>query len=68
MSPSKMQHRAWFITHCAQRRIPVDQTLTTIFTNRVHDQVRLMVRELDALTLDAIRLREFNRLQQEATP
>ena len=68
MIPSKIQHRYWFITHCATRKIPVDQTMTIIFTNRVHEQVRKMAQELDPLTLDVIRIREFNKLQQEATP
>ena len=66
MNPTDVQHRAWFITHCARRRIPVDQTAAKIFVSRMTGQLTCRERGIDPLTLESIRLREFNTLQKQA--
>jgi hypothetical protein len=66
MIPTACQHRAWYIAHAARRRIPVDQTAANIFVSRMTDQIKCRERGIDALTLESIRLREFNTLQKQA--
>lgn len=63
MKITPVQHRAWYITHCARRRQAVDETATRIFINRMLRLIR--DHPLDGMAVESLRVREFNKLQKE---